>query len=121
MRFLIFLLASMFLASNAAAAVRACTVDLAGQGHVAVRALEAEGDEHPCPQSDQASRCLSHCTQSYSSDARQFPADAPFLVFAPAPALFHASIQAKPKLVVVALAPPIVGPPLTILFGNFRN
>ncbi len=43
------------------------------------------------------------------------------LVLAPAPAVFHAPLQATPKLVVLALAPHIVGPPLTILYRNFRN
>ncbi len=121
MRYLIYFLAAMFIASNAAAAARACVVNLAGQEHAAVRALDAEGDEHLCPQSDDASRCLRHCTQSYKSDQQQFSADVPVFLSAPALAVFQAPIQAQSRLVVVALAPPIVGPPLTILFGNFRN
>lgn len=121
MRYLTYFLAAMFIASNASAAARACVVNLAGQEHAAVRALDAEGDEHLCPQSDDASGCLTHCTQSYKNDQQQFSADVPPLVLAPAPAVFHAPVQAAPKLVVLALAPHIVGPPLTILYGNFRN
>ena len=121
MRYLTYFVAAMFIASNAAAAARACVVNLAGQEHVAVRALNAEGDQHLCPQSDDASGCLTHCTQSYKSDQQQFSPDVPVFLSAPARAVFQAPIQAQPRLVVVALAPPIVGPPLTILFGNFRN
>ncbi len=121
MRYLTFFLAAMFFASNAAAAVRACMADLAAQDHVAVRALDAEGDEHLCPQSDDAARCLTHCTQSYMSDEQKFSADFPVLALAPVLTVLHAAFQAQPKLVVVAAAPPIVGPPLTIRFRNFRD
>jgi len=88
---------------------------------MAVRALDAEGDEHLCPQSDDAARCLTHCTQSYKNDEQKFSADIPTIALAPFLTVLHVSFQAKPKVVVVALAPPIVGPPLTILFRNFRN
>lgn len=121
MRYLTLFLAAMFFASNAAAAVRACMADLAGQEHVAIRALDAEGDEHLCPQSEDAGRCLTHCTQSYKSDEQRFSADVHAVALAPALAVLHVSFQAQPKPVVVASAPPIVGPPLTILFRNFRN
>jgi hypothetical protein len=121
MPYLTVFVAVMFFASSAAAAARACIVDLPGQEHVAVRALDAEGNEHLCPQSDDVARCLTHCTQSYKSDVQQFSADVPLFVLAPAPAVFHAPIQARPKLVIVALVPHIVGPPLTILYRNFRN
>jgi hypothetical protein len=121
MRYLTFFLAAMFFASNAVATVRACVADLAEQGHMAVRALDAEGDEHLCPQSDDAARCLTHCTQSYKNGEQTFSADVHVVALAPFLAILHVSFQAKPKLVVVASAPPIVGPPLTILFRNFRN
>ena len=121
MRYLTFFLAAMFFASNAAAAVRACMADLAGQEHIAVRALDAEGDEQLCPQSDDAGRCLTHCTQSYKSEEQKVSADVPVVALAPSLAVLHAAFQAQPKPVVVASAPSIVGPPLTILFRNFRN
>ncbi len=121
MRYLTLFLAAMFFTSNAVAAARACMADLAGPEHVAVRALDAEGDEHLCPQSDDAGRCLTHCTQSYKSDEQRFSADAHVIAVAPFLVALHVSFQARPKLVVVASAPPIVGPALTILFRNFRN
>jgi len=121
MRYLTFFLAAMFFASHAAAVVRACIADLAAQEHIAVRELGAEGYEHQCPQSDDADRCLTHCTQSYKNDEQKFSVDVPAFAFAPFLTVLHASFQAKPKAVVVASAPPIVGPPLTILFRNFRN
>lgn len=121
MRHLTLFLAVMFFASNAVAAARACMADLAGQEHVAVRALDAEGDEHLCPQSDDAGRCLTHCTQSYKSDEQKFSADVPAVAPAPFLAVLSTSFQAQPKLVIVTSAPPIVGPALTILFRNFRN
>ncbi len=55
MRYLTFLLAAMFFASNAIAAARAYIVQPTGQEHAAVRAHDAEGDAHPCQQSDDAS------------------------------------------------------------------
>ena len=121
MRYLTFLLAAMFFASNAIAAARAYVVQPTGQEHAAMRALDAEGDGNPCQQSNNAARCLTHCTQIYKNHEQQFSAEVPPLVLAPAPAVFHAPLQPTPKLVVLALAPHIVGPPLTILFGNFRN
>ncbi len=121
MPYLTVFVAVMLFASSAAAAARACIVDLAGHEHIAVRALDAQGNEHLCPRSDDAVRCLTHCTQIYKGGVQQYSADASALVLAPVPAVFHAPIQAKPKRVVVVLAAPIVGPPLTILFGNFRN
>lgn len=123
MRYLTCFLAAMFFASNAVATARACIVQLAGQEHVAVRAHNAEGDAHLSPQSGDATGCLTHCTQSYRSDKQQFSADVPLLVLAPAPApaVFHTLVQAQPRLVVLAMAPHIVGPPLTILYRNFRN
>lgn len=121
MRYLTFFLAAVFIVSNAAAAARACRADLAGQEHIAARALDTEGDGQLCPQSDDARRCLTHCTQSYKYDGHKLSAD--FSAVAPPPfvEVFHVSFQAKPTVPALATAPPIVGPPLRILFLNFRN
>jgi hypothetical protein len=119
MRFLTLFLAAMFFANNATAAVRACVADLARSQHLAVRTLVAEANKRPCPPSEDAGPCLTHYTQTYQIDEQQAWAD--FTPLAPVAAPLHASFQPKPKRVVLASAPPIVGPPLTILFGNFRN
>jgi hypothetical protein len=122
MRYLTLFLAAMFFANNAAAAIGACFADLAGSKHHAIKTQVAEGSKPLCPPSDDAGPCLTHYAQAYQIDAQ--PAWADFTPAAPAPVLgpLHASFQAKPKrLVLVASAAPIVGPPLTILFRNFRN
>ncbi len=120
MRYLTFFLAAMFFASNAIGAVRAYVVQPTGQEHAAVRALDAEGDTHPCQQSDDAARCLTHCTQIYTNHEQQFwPRFRP-LVFTRT-RRFPRSDPADAEAGCSALAPHIVGPPLTILFGNFRN
>ncbi|MHB8666019.1 MAG: hypothetical protein ACYC7B_00670 [Burkholderiales bacterium] len=121
MPYLTVFVAVMFFASNAAASVRACVVSVTAQQHAAVPALDVEGHAHPCSQSDDAAGCLTHCVQYYKSGGQQLAADVPVPVPAPAPAVFHASVRANPTRVVVALAAPVVGPPPTLLFGNFRN
>ena len=121
MRFLTLFLAAMFIASNAAAAVRACVADLAGQGHTAVRVLAAAGEEELCPQFGDAGPCPLHYAQGHQNYEQEFWAD--FTPAAPAPvlALLKGSFQAQPKLLVAASAPSIIGPSLTILYRNFRN
>ena len=121
MRYLISFLAAMFFASNAAAAVRACIADVGTQEHVAISAPAAAGAETPCPPTDDAGPCLTHYAQSYQGDEQKFWANFPPVVLAPVFGVIHVAYQAKPRLLVMASAPPIVGPPLTILFGNFRN
>ncbi|MGP1676864.1 MAG: hypothetical protein ACTS6J_06855 [Burkholderiales bacterium] len=121
MRYLTLFLAAMFFANNAAAAIRACVVDLAGHEHLVASVPAVAGNEDLCPPSDDAGPCLKHYAQSYQSDEQKLWADFPRVAPAPVVAVLHVPFQAKPKLVLLASAPPIVGPPLTILFGNFRN
>lgn len=112
----------MFLANGAAAAARACTVNLAGQEHAALKARDAGGDEHLCPESDTATRCLTHCTQGYKSTEQKLVADIPApVLFAPPFTALHVAFRPAQVPLVVATAPPVVGPPLTILFRNLRN
>lgn len=124
MRLLNLFLAVMFFANNAVAAVRACSADHAMQGRAAISAPAGAADQAPCPQDDDAGPCLKHYAQAYESsqgnESCLWNGFSP-LVFIPTLAVVHASIQASPKLVAVAAAPPRVGPPLTILFGNFRR
>ncbi len=113
----------MFLANGAAAAARACTVDLAGQEHAALQARDASGDEHLCPEADSATRCLAHCTQGLKSTEQKLVADHPApVLFAPPFIVLHVAFRPEQAALVLASAPPpIVGPPLTILFRNLRN
>ena len=113
--------AAMFLANNAVAFARACMVHLDAQEHTAIRVLESGGDEHVCPEADSAANCLVHCTQSYKSDERQLSFDAPAAAaVAPPLSLHRVWIPVEPRRLVIASAPPVVGPSLTILFGNLR-
>ena len=120
-RYLTLSLAVMFFANNAAAAVCACIVDMAGQGHVAVHALGAKADEPACPQSGEAGPCLKHYLQSFQNGGQKIWAPVPATALVPVLNVLQVSVPARPKLVVVAAAPPIVGPPLAILYRNFRN
>lgn len=121
MRYLTFFMMAMFFANNAAAAIRACIADLAGQEHVAMSMPAVAGNEDLCPPSDAAGPCIKHYAQSHQSDEQKLWAGFSSVAPAPVLAVLRVSFQAKPKLVVLASAPPIVGPSLTILYRNFRN
>ena len=110
----------MLVANNATAAVRACTVDLAGEQHFAIQAAGAL-DKHVCPEAEDASRCLPHCTQSAKSDNQNLPTDAPTLFVAPVQNVWQVSFRPEFAAPVLVSAPPVVGRPLTILFHKFRN
>lgn len=111
----------MFLVNNAAAAARACMVQLAADEHAAIRILDTGGNENLCPEADNAAtNCPAHCTQSYKSDVQNLSFDAPAIAFAPPLCLHRAWVPIEPRRLVIASAPPVVGPPLTILFGNLR-
>jgi len=118
-------LAAMLFASNAAAAIGACIAELSGQGQMAGHALAAGAGEPAgkplCPQSDDAGPCLTHYAQSYQSEQQKIWADVPAAAIVPERVVVHAPFQLPPKLAVLASAPPIAGPSLTILFRNFRN
>jgi len=110
----------MLVANNATAAVRACAVDLASEQHFAIQA-HGDLDKHVCPEADDASRCLPHCTQSAKSDDQNLPTDAPTLFVAPVQYLLPVSFRPESAAPVLVSAPPVVGPPLTILFRKLRN
>jgi len=120
-RYLVFFFAAMFLANSALAVVRACMVELAAQEHTAIRILDAGGDGHQCPEADSAANCLTHCTQSYKSDEQRFSFDSPTMAVAPPLVLHRAWYPHARRRLVMASAPPVAGPPLTILFRNLRN
>ena len=106
----------MLVANNVTAAVRACTVELAGNEHVAIQALDAQGDQHLCPETDDATRCLAHCTQSAKSTQQNPTSDAPTLAVASIPGVFLVSFRPEPAASIAVSEPPVVGLRLTILF-----
>ena len=120
MRFVLVFFVAMFLANNVAAAARACISVLAGQEHAAMQQADAGGDEHLCPASDDAARCFTHCTQSVKNDQQNRSIDVSGIVLASPLSVPRIWFQAQPRAFVLAAAPPLVGTPLTILFGNFR-
>jgi len=119
-RYSIVFFAAMFLANNAVASARACTVGPAAQEHTAIQVLDSSGDGHLCPDAGSADDSIAHCTQSYKSDIQNLSFDTPAPAVAPPLLLHRVGGPVGPRLLVLASGPPIVGPPLTILFGNLR-
>lgn len=120
-RYLAVFFAVMFFANSAVAAARACMLELGTQEHTAIKVVASGADEHACPEADTAANCLVHCTQSYTGEQQNLSFDAPALAIAPSLALPRVWFQAAAGQLIVASAPPIGGPPLTILFRNLRN
>ena len=120
MRYLVIFFAALFLANNAVAAARAYAMVLATQEHFAIQALVADCDEHSCPAADSSANCIAQCTQSYKNDEQKVSFDIPaFSIAAPVPP-HRLWLPAEPGTLVIAPVPPVLGPPLIILFGNLR-
>ena len=120
-RFLLTLVAAMFLANNVAVAARAFMTGLSGQAVAAVQALDATGVGHVKPVDDDLALCLAHCAQSNRSHEQELATNAFKVAFSPTPAVPCFPVTIKPAAPVVTLAPQAAGPPLTILFHNLRN
>jgi len=121
-RWLKLLVVATFLWSNVAVAAHACLTVLAAQGLNAVVGEAHEGcnRQQQAPGSRDDPLCIAHCIQADQSFTQKLAIDAP--AAAPAPVLFDLlpAVAVRPAAAVVALAVPIVGPPLTILLQNFR-
>ena len=120
MRYLLFFFAAMFLANNVVAATRACVTVLAGHDYTAMQRADMGDDEHLCPPSDDAASSSVHCAQSVKNDQQKFSADVPAIALPLPLSVPRFWFQAEPVVFARAATPPQVGPPLTILFGNFR-
>jgi hypothetical protein len=117
------LVAATFLWSNVAVAAHACIAAFAAQAQDAVAIQEREGCTHgqPAPPANgDQTLCFAHCLQSDKATTQKIWIDAPGIVSAPVLFVLRASGQASTADPVLALAVPIVGPPLTILLRNFR-
>ena len=121
MRFLLTLVAAMFLANNVAVAARAFITGLSGQDIVAVQALDATGVGHLKPADDDEALCLAHCAKSYQNHEQELATNAFKIAFLPALLVPYSSVAITPAASLVALAPQAAGPPLKILFRNLRN
>lgn len=120
-RYLLVLFAAMLLANSAVASARACVVHLAAPGQAAGGVVVPGGDGQPCPTSDATTDCPVHVTQIYNSNDPNLFFDAPTVALAPPMVLHRFVVPTGARRLVVASAPLIVGPPLTILFHNLRN
>ncbi len=121
MRFLLTFVAAIFLANNVAVAARAFITGLSGQHGVVVQAPDATGVGQLKPVNDDADLCLTHCAQSYQNHEQDLATNAFKVAFLPALFVRNSPVAIKPAASVAALAPRAAGPPLTILFRNFRN
>jgi hypothetical protein len=123
-RWLRALVAATFLWSNVTVAAHACITALAAQVHEAVALQDAvpehEGCAHEQPSPADPALCLTHCLQADEITAQKIIIGVPGAVCPPVLFLLSSSAHALPVAPVLALAVPIVGPPLTILFRNFR-
>lgn len=122
MRYSLIFFAAMFLANSTVAVARACSAGLGAQEHAAIRVLGTSSDPHPCPESVSApmEMGLAHCVQSQKGDEQTFSFDAPMAAVAASPSPYRVWLPVEPRLLVLSLAPSVVGPPFTILFHNFR-
>jgi hypothetical protein len=120
-RYLIAFVVAMFVANNVAAAAYACIAAVKGVNLAAVRALDSSSAKHTEAASTDTESCLTHCAQGDEIQQQDLAA----AVYAPVsvPGLPSPRLVAriKPTAPVLALAPRVIGPPLTILFHNLRN
>jgi hypothetical protein len=121
LRFLLTFVAAMFLANNVAVAARAFITGLSGQDIAAVQRLDATGVGHLKPVDDDHALCITHCAQSDQNHEQELATNAFKVAFLPPLFVPNFPVEIKPAASVVALAPQAAGPPLTILFRNFRN
>jgi len=118
-RYLITFLAAMFVANNVAAAASACIAAVKGQNSVAVQILESVKHAEQGPVDGES--CLTHCAQGEVIQQPDFAAAVYSAVSLPPPSYERIALENKPVAAVLSLAPPVIGPPFTILFHNFRN
>lgn len=122
------LVAAIFLWGNVAVAAHACIAAFAAQVQepVAVQDVmpDAAQEHEACVHGQQApadpALCFAHCLQGDQVTAQKISIDMPGAVCAPMLFVLHPLGRVAPAAPVLALVAPSVGPPLTILFGNFR-
>ncbi|UCG95954.1 MAG: hypothetical protein JSW31_09930 [Burkholderiales bacterium] len=118
-RWLIVFIVAMFTVNGVAAAARACTLSQVRHEHSTLQWQQAKVDA-TCPEAA-ATPCVSHCVQEAKSGEQKAPVDSPPAVIAPPLALTQATFPPVQSPLHVASSDLIVGPSLTILFGNLRN
>lgn len=107
-----------FLANNAAAAASVHIVQQTAPAQASTETFHAGGQL--CLDADSTANCWVGCTQSYDNNEPIVSFNATPSIIAPAPSPYRVRLRAEPRRHVMISAPPVVGPSLTILFGNFR-
>jgi len=120
-RYLFTFFAAMLLANNALAVARACVVHFPAPKLVVGQVLHTGGDERLCSAPDDANKCPEHVTGIRNSGDLNLFIDPPSVALGPQRVPLRVGVSPDSMRLVVASAPPIVGPPLTILFHNLRN
>ena len=118
-RYLLIVFAALFLVNSTMAAARACVAGLAATEHTTTRVV-SDCDGPPCAEAATAVHYLVDCTHCYKSDEQSVFLDTPALAIAPPLPLHRVWFLPEPRQPVIASVAPVVGPPLTILFGNLR-
>lgn len=118
-RHLLIVVVAVLLANNIAAASTARVVQPVMPAHAGTEAFDAGGGQ-PCVDADSTANCWAYCPQSYKIDEPAVSFNATPSTIAPVPPAYCAGFRPKPRRLVIVSAPPVVGPSLTILFGNFR-
>ena len=120
-RYLIALVAAMFLANNVAVAARACAEGLKGQDLDVAQQFSAADVRHVPAAAGDETPCVTQCAQSYKSPEQKLAPNVTEFVSLPIHFVPYFSVEIKPAAAVIALAPRAFGPPLTLLFRNLRN
>ena len=120
-RCLLLVFAAVFFANNVAYAARAGLSALAEHEHALLGHSNAAAVAHECPSADDPGICLIHCTQGFKNSEQKVMQEIPGVPLAPGASLSHPPFRVESAGPVAALLPHFVGPPLTILFRNFRN
>ncbi len=118
-RWLIVFFLAMFTVNGIAAAARACTLSQVRHEHSALLLQQAAADAS-CPEAA-ATVCATHCVQEAKSAEQKAPVDSPPAVIAPPLVLTYAAFPPMQSPLHGVSSDLIVGPSLTILFGNLRN
>ena len=119
-RYLLIVFAAIFVASNAVAAGSVDIVEQVAPYYTGTQSFEARGGQ-PCLDTDGIANCWEYCAQSYQSDEPTVSFNANPSITVPAPSPHRVGFRAEPRRFVIVSAPPVVGPSLTILFGNLRD
>ncbi len=118
-RYLIALFAAMFVANSVAAGAHVSFSPLVGEVPTAAGGLAGFGGGNFMePDTDP---CLDHCIQAYTHQDQHFATAVSSVIAAPVRFAVYHSTRSAPRNTVIARSPMILGPPLTILFRNFRN